>query len=568
MNQFTALISALSLRQKISLLLASAAMAAAIAWGMQWNRQRDLKPLFISVAAEDAAPMVEKLRSANVAFKVADNGTILVPSAQVAELRLDMAAAGLPRSGRMGFEIFDKTNLGATDFAEHVNYRRAIEGELERSVVSLSEVERARVHVTFSKESVYMENRQPAKASVLVKLRPGARLSPPHVQAIQHLTASAVEGLSPESVSILDMSGNLLGRPRRDLEAETGAPGVALELRQGLEKDYIAKVRATLDPLLGAEKYRAGVSIDCDFTSGEQSEETFDPDRSVMSTSQKTEDLTSAAASGGVPGTASSLPRPVPRGGSSSGGVSRKTENTSYLTSRVVRHLKLPQGTIKRLSVAVLVDHSLRWEGEGAKAKRILEPPPAEKLKVVRDVLAGVVGFNQERGDQILVETLPFEATLTALPPDEVAPRPDSSAQPDGIPGWLRPLLNKAPVAVWAAAGAALAAVLALIALLLFRRRPGRAAVAQSAPAVAAGKRNPSQIPAADQAAEFEERAMAKVKENQAERERLERETLDSLKMPSHTKKSEVLKKVITEEARKDPAATAQLLRTWITDQR
>lgn len=568
MNQFTALISALSLRQKISLLLASAAMAAAIAWGMQWNRQRDLKPLFISVAAEDAAPMVEKLRSANVAFKVADNGTILVPSAQVAELRLDMAAAGLPRSGRMGFEIFDKTNLGATDFAEHVNYRRAIEGELERSVVSLSEVERARVHVTFSKESVYMENRQPAKASVLVKLRPGARLSPPHVQAIQHLTASAVEGLSPESVSILDMSGNLLGRPRRDLEAETGAPGVALELRQGLEKDYIAKVRATLDPLLGAEKYRAGVSIDCDFTSGEQSEETFDPDRSVMSTSQKTEDLTSAAASGGVPGTASSLPRPVPRGGSSSGGVSRKTENTSYLTSRVVRHLKLPQGTIKRLSVAVLVDHSLRWEGEGAKAKRILEPPPAEKLKVVRDVLAGVVGFNQERGDQILVETLPFEATLTALPPDEVAPRPDSSAQPDGIPGWLRPLLNKAPVAVWAAAGAALAAVLALIALLLFRRRPGRAAVAQSAPAVAAGKRNPSQIPAADQAAEFEERAMAKVKENQAERERLERETLDSLKMPSHTKKSEVLKKVITEEARKDPAATAQLLRTWITEQR
>ncbi|MBI5083943.1 MAG: flagellar M-ring protein FliF [Acidobacteria bacterium] len=567
MNQITALISALSLRQKITLLLAAAATVAAIAWGMHWNRQRDLKPLFLSVAAEDAAPMVEKLRSANVAFKVADNGNILVPSEQVAELRLDMAAAGLPRSGRMGFEIFDKTNLGTTDFAEHINFRRAIEGELERSVVSLSEVERARVHVTFSKDSVYLDNRQPAKASVLVKLRPGARLSPQHVQAIQHLAASAVEGLRPEAVSILDMSGNLLGRPRRDLDPEAGASAVALEYRQGLEKDYIAKVRATLDPLLGEDKYRAGVSIECDFTSGEQSEETFDPDRSVMSTTQKSEDLSSAAASGGVPGTASNLPRPVPRGGAGPGGVSRKTENTSYLASRVVRHLKLPQGAIKRLSVAVLVDHGLRWEGEGAKARRILEPPPPEKLKVVRDVLAGVVGFKQERGDQILVETLPFEATLTALPPEGVGARQGSAPQTDQLPAWLRPLLNKAPLAVWGAAGAALVVVFALIAFMLFRRLPRRAAVAQMTPALAQGKRDQAQISAAGQDGGFEDKAMAKLKENQAERERLERETLASLTIASHTKKSEVLKKVITEEAKKDPAATAQLLRTWITEQ-
>ena len=124
-----------------------------------------------------------------------------------------MAAAGLPKSGRIGFELFDKANLGATEFTEHVNYRRALEGELERSVMSLAEVEQARVHLTFPKESVFLDEQQPAKASVLVRLRPGARLAPQNVLAIDHLVASAVEGLSPDAVSVLDMNGNLLGRP-------------------------------------------------------------------------------------------------------------------------------------------------------------------------------------------------------------------------------------------------------------------------------------------------------------------------------------------------------------------
>ena len=159
-----------------------------------------------------------------MAFRLSESGsTVLVPSAKLAEMRLEMAAAGLPKSGRIGFELFDKTNFGATEFVEHINYRRALEGELERTVMSLAEVEQARVHVTFPKESVYLESRQPAKASVVVHLKPGATLLPQNVIAIEHLVASAVEGLTPEAVSVLDVRGNLLSRVRAAAAADGAA---------------------------------------------------------------------------------------------------------------------------------------------------------------------------------------------------------------------------------------------------------------------------------------------------------------------------------------------------------
>ena len=160
--------------------------------------------------------------------------------------------SGLPKTGRIGFEIFDKTNFGITDFAEHVNYRRALEGELERSIMAISDVQQARVHVTLPKDSVFTDAREPAKASVLVGLRPGTRLSSPNVIAITNLVSSAVEGLAPESVSVVDMSGNLLSRPRREgLPDGTQATEAVLEYRQAIEHDLAAKINSTLEPLLG-----------------------------------------------------------------------------------------------------------------------------------------------------------------------------------------------------------------------------------------------------------------------------------------------------------------------------
>jgi len=226
-------------------------------------------------------------------------------------------------------------HLGTTDFAEQVNFRRAVEGELERSFMAISEVEKARVHVTFAKDSVFVESRQPAKASVMLKLRPGGELSSQNIQGITHLAASAVEGLQPENVSVLDMNGSLLNRPRRALDEDgAGSSDARLEYRQSVERDLLIKIRATLDPLLGSDRYRAGVTAEVDFTSGEQSEETFEPDKSVMLTSQKTEDVSGAAAAGGgVPGTASNLPRPVERTTSTRGSTARRTENVTYQTS-------------------------------------------------------------------------------------------------------------------------------------------------------------------------------------------------------------------------------------------
>ncbi len=576
MEQIQRLLAGLTLVQKISIAFAILVVGGGLTLGMRWNKERDLRPLFTNLAAEDSGAIMEKLKSANVEYKVADNGSVLVPSARVAELRLEMASAGLPRTGRLGFEIFDKTNLGTTDFTEHVNYRRAIEGELERSVMALAAVEHARTHVTFAKDSVFLDSRQPAKASVLVKLRLGAHLTPQNVTAIQHLTASAVEGLVPEGVSVVDMDGTLLSKPRRDPDSEAGTSGSMADYRQSLEKEYLAKIKATLDPLLGAEKYRTGVSLDCDFTSGEQSEETFDPNHSVMVSSQRTEDASGVNGPSGVPGTASSLPRPVPRGGATAGGVSRKTENVSYQTSRVVKHLKLPQGILKRLSISVLVDQAVRWEGTGAKARRVLEPPPPEKLKVVRDVLAGVVGFQQERGDLILVETLPFEATLAAPPPDDPKKATPTPAPASGLqlPAWLTPLLGKAPAPVWIGAGACLLIVVLLIAFLLVRKLRKRGGKVQgqavnTAAGLPDGAHGASrQINQVEHKSGSDDMAQALMASNQAERARIEQETLASLKLPSQTKRAEVLRKVIAEQAEKDPVATAQLVRTWITEQR
>src|SRR5580704_9526888 len=293
MDEMKKLLARLSIAQKISIAAAAVAVAGALFWFTQWRHESDFRPLYTGLAAEDAGAVVQKLKETGTDFRLSENGsTVLAPSARLAELRLQLAAGGLPKSGRMGFELFDKTSFGVTDFAEHVNYRRALEGELERSIISLAEVERARVHLTFPKESVYLEARQPAKASVILGLRTGAQLSPQNVMAVCNLLASAVEGLVPEAVSVVDTRGNLLNKPRKSagddgLDISEGN----LEYRQQVEKDLLAKIQSTLEPLLGTDRFRAAVSADCDFSSGEQSEETFDPSRSVMVSSQKSEDF-------------------------------------------------------------------------------------------------------------------------------------------------------------------------------------------------------------------------------------------------------------------------------------
>ena len=553
MDQIKNLLASLTWKQMLSLVLAAGGVIAGLSWLAHWDRERDFRPLYSSLASEDAAAVVAKIKESGTEYRLAENGSaVLVPSSKVAELRLQLAAAGVPKSGRIGYELFDKTNFGASDFTEQVNYHRALEGELERSVTAITAVEQARVHITFAKESIFLESRQPAKASVLVKLRPGAQLSGQNVAAICQLMASAVDGLTPEAVSVVDMRGNLLNRARRPASTDDAEPSEAvLDYRQKIEHDLLVKINGTLEPLLGADKFRASASVECDFSSSDQSEETFDPNKSVMLTSQKTEDISGGSTAAGVPGTASNLPRPALRPTTGGNGVMRRTENITFQSSHTVRHSRFPQGAIKRQSISLLVDSDVRWEGTGAKAKRIVEPPSAEKLKAVHDLVAGVIGFSAERGDQLIVETLPFESTLNPAPLDTAA-KPAVPAQPVN---QLNDLLHNRSFLMGAGAGLAVFVVLLIV---VFRLTRGNGGSRIDMPAQLAAPANTPE--------NLQRQIENQLAEQTALRQKQETDALNALKLPPVTKKAEILTKHIAEQAKKDSASMAHVLRAWMSD--
>lgn len=557
MNQLKQIFDRLSWPQRIWIAVAALAAIGAIAWLNHWNDERDFKPLFSGLADEDAGALVSKLHESGVEYRLAANGsTILVPSDKVAEARLQMASAGLPKSGRIGFELFDKANFGASEFTEQVNYHRAIEGELERSVMSIREVETARVHLTLAKDSLYSEARQPAKASVIVKLRHAGSLSPQNVAAICQLTASAVPGLSADQVSLVDTSGNLLNRPRPNATGDdVNASEATLDYRKSIEQSLQTKIASTLDPLLGADHFRIGVSADVDLSSGEQSEEVFDPTKSVMVTSQRTEDGPAVASASGVPGTASNLPRPTSRPTTGASNYSRHTENISYQTSRVVKHTRLPQGAVKKLSLSILVDHSLRWDGP----KRVIEAPSAEKLKVIHDLVAAATGLDPARGDQLVVNAYPFESTLNAEPTTAVNAEPPPAASP--LPPWLQKLMVQRNFLTIAGVGAAamLTLVIGFLVVVAKIRKKKRVQAEFAAQALEASQTKEPSV--ADAQKDLEARMAGQA----GEQARRDAEAMLQLKLPEvQTKKTEVIKKHIAAEAKKDPTAMAQVVRTWL----
>lgn len=548
MAQLKQLLASLSSVQRVTILLMAAGVGAGLFYFSRWRSDSDLRPLYTALESEDAGAVVLRLKEGGTKYRLSEDGrTVLVPSAQVAELRLSLATAGLPRKGRIGYELFDKTNFGTTEFAEQINFRRALEGELERSVMCLSAVEQARVHLTFPKDSVFLQARQPAKASVMVKLKLGSRLTPQNVTAVTNLVASAVEGLAAEAISVLDMQGNLLNRPRRQADPESEqASEATLEYRQAMERDLVAKINVTLEPLLGPDKVRASVALDCDFSSGEQSEETFDPTRSVMLTSQKTDETSGAAGSSGVPGTASNLPRPTSQPVSSQGRLSRTTENITYQSSRTVKRTRLPQGSVKRMSVAVLVDHDVKWAKTGAVMRRTVEPPSAEKLTAIRGLVAAAIGLNSGRGDQLIVENLPFESTLNQEEP--ASPPPPSPRSP--LPAWVEKFGGPQKVLYLAGAAAGLLLVLLFAGIWLMRRKRRQAFnVGLPAELPAGGTHDGAAIPGRQGEKQVRDAAV------------------DYPELPpAPPEKVDILAGRLKQAIRKEPEASAQVFRTWISD--
>jgi flagellar M-ring protein FliF len=554
MNQLTRLWKSLSNVQRISLFLVPLLLSAIAVGGLRWKHDADFRTLYSSLTPEDASAVTQKIKEAGIEYRLDETGaTVTVPADRLAEARLALAGAGMPRSGRIGFELFDRTNLGASDFTEQVNYQRALEGELERTVATLAEIDQARIHITAGKESVFLDSRQPAKATIVLKLRNQARIQQSSVTAIANLVASAVDGLAPEAVSIIDDSGRLLNRPRAS-DGDAKAAEVNLDYRQQLESELQAKLSGALEPLLGAGKFRTGVNIDCDFTSVDQSDEIYDSTNSAMLTSQVTEESTgSGVVSGGQPGTASNLPSPPPKLAAGAAGVVRRTENNSYQPSRTVRHTVNPKGTIRKISTIVLLDHGVRWEGAGAKARKIVVPPSPEVIKAVHDVVAGIVAFNEPRGDQITVESLPFESTLDAEPPMSSAPLNQKA-----------PAADKKQQMILLGGGALVVVILLGGALYVMRRSSKSKATDTAAAAIAADPNAPGALPGSSGHAggEVEKR----IREGEQERARLEAEVLGAIKLPAATKATEVLIRHIRESSSKDPATAANVLRAWMND--
>lgn len=559
MDQLKKLYASLTLKQKISIGIAALTIVIAIVGFSKWHKEQDFKPLYTGVAPEDAAVIIQKIKESGAEYRLSDSGGVIsVPSAHVAELRLEMAAAGLPKSGRIGFELFDKTTFGATEFVEHINYNRALEGELERSIGSLSAVEQARVHITEAKESVFTESREPGKASVIIKLKIGASLLPKNVLAIQQLVASAVEGLSPDDVSVVDTRGSLLSRRK---SADEEATDVAFERRQRIEHDLLEKINTTLEPLLGRDRFRADVTVECDLTSADQSEETFDPNRSVMTNSQKTEEVNTGSSVTGIPGTASNLPRPAVRPGGPTNTSSKRTENISYESSHVVRKTRIPEGSVKHLSVSVLLDQRLHREGKPAKL--VATPPSPETIKAVHDLVAGITGFQQERGDQIVIESLPFEATLDqqdASDPTTAAPvLPAGKPKP---PADWKDKLKDPKMMMGIGGGVLLLVLLGTGAMLLLRKRkPAESNAPKMARSIAEREHlDDVNLDEIDPNSELSKRI--------AEQKKADLAAVASLKASSiSTKKAELLTKEIITTAQKDPSVSAHVLQTWLHEE-
>ncbi|MEP7352985.1 MAG: flagellar basal-body MS-ring/collar protein FliF, partial [Acidobacteriota bacterium] len=451
---------------------------------------------------------------------------------------------------------FDKTDFGTSDFAEQVNYRRALEGELERTIGSLGEVEKARVHLTLPKESIFTESRQPAKASVLLNLKRTVTLSTANIAAIAHLVANAVEGLNPSQITIVSSQGELLNKPRGD-SSLASMPGELLEYRAAMEHELQNKLTQTLDPVLGFGNYRTGVSVETDFSGVEENEEVWDPTRSVMVSSQRTEESSNNpnGATQGVPGTQSSLPDPAPRPAASGSGTTRTSENTSYQTSRKVRHVDQPRGAVKRITIAVLLDQESKWEQNGTGKNLVLTPPPPEKLAVIRNLVTNVAGINPERGDQITVESLPFDSTVHQEPPTTDKPKgPATQAAPVSALDRIKQMDPK----TLGGMGAVALLILGLSGWMLSRSSKKKKVTATATAALAAAN------------AREEVRALDAgiVTFSPEEQARLEKDLVESLKLPARQiSKADTLAKYLRQEVKRDPQAATQMLRAWILEE-
>jgi flagellar M-ring protein FliF len=391
-SQLTAIWHKLSVQQKVItatlVIFTVFGLVGLLVWAQDNGRKSSdssYKVLYSDLELEDAGAITEQLQKSNYQYKL-DNGgrTVLVPSKQLYEARIALAREGLPKSHGLGYELFDKTNFGMTDFVQKINARRAMEGELQRTIEGLEEVKGARVHIVIPEASVFLEQQKDSKASVVVLCKPGRQLSKDQIRGIGYLVSSSVDGLKPENVSILDCDGKLLTSPFADDEtALLGSHNI--ELQQNVEHYLENKATQMLSGILGPSKAYVKVSAELDFNRVDKTMEQYNPESRVVRSEERTDENVKNAPDGDN---------------------QKERSLTNYEIDKTVQHVIQETGNVKRLTVSVAVDGKYR---KGDKGTTVYVARSAEEVSSIEDIIKNAVGYDLTRGDQITVSQLQFD---------------------------------------------------------------------------------------------------------------------------------------------------------------
>ncbi|KAA1050610.1 flagellar basal-body MS-ring/collar protein FliF [Pseudocitrobacter sp. 73] len=414
-------VSRLRANPKIPLMVASAAAVAIIVALVLWAKSPDYRTLFSNLSDQDGGAIVSQLTQMNVPYRFADNGgAIEVPADKVHELRLRLAQAGLPKGGAVGFELLDQEKFGISQFSEQVNYQRALEGELSRTIETLGPVKSARVHLAMPKPSLFVREQKSPSASVTVNLEPGRALDEGQISAVVHLVSSSVAGLPPGNVTLVDQSGHLLTQSNTNARDLNDAQ---LKYAADVESRVQRRIEAILGPIVGNSNVHAQVTAQIDFDNKEQTEEQYRPNgdasQAVLRSRQVNEsEQIGSPYPGGVPGALSNSPAPAPSAPiatppatnntrttstQSSGGPrnTQRNETSNYEVDRTIRHTKRNVGDIQRLSVAVVVNYRALADGK-------TQALSAEQMKQIDALTREAMGFSSQRGDTLNVVNSPF----------------------------------------------------------------------------------------------------------------------------------------------------------------
>jgi len=534
-------------------LIAAAVFLAAVCAAMLWFAERpDWRVLFSGLDGKDVQQVSQELASAGIPYETtADGAGVQVPAEMLDKARMEVAAKGMPQSGRMGFELFDKPNWVGSEFDERVNYQRAMEGELEHTIGTLGVVKSARVHLVLPQPSLFASEERAAKASVVLKLKRGS-LDPEQADAIRSLVAGSVENLSADQVTLVDADGRVNFKKRSGNAAEADA-----------EEAMEAKLVAMLEPLAGRDNVRATVNVSYDEGSEERTDEIYDPAQVATLTAQKREQESMPRGQvSGVPGTASNSPAGSPDGavaGSQAAaapgtppllqkstlpvypqqnaiqGQSMHEENETYGVTKHLVHTEQGPGRVRRVSAAVLVNDRSMTEGMGKVEHLVWKPRSADEMHRLEELAQAAVGYDARRGDQVVIQNVSF-----------------STNAPEVKPPTIERLMDEARGILHSQPGMMRTAVIGFcgVLLVLFVLRP-------MAKEVTATLREPMLLPAGAEV--FESREDIPAKEEDAGEEML----LPRAKNKVHLLQQGIFEHV-SEHIRREPAQSTRLLEAWI----